>query len=84
MFRNLNRWLWLPPQYEEWLRESGAGRPLMEQSEEVKKLMAIIEAKDKENAQLRQSVEMNKGLAEKNKKLCEEMQKRYQELKKKV
>ncbi|XP_071925881.1 serine/threonine-protein phosphatase 7 long form homolog [Coffea arabica] len=71
------------PQYEEWLRESGAGRPLMEQSEEVKKLMAIIEAKDTENAQLRQSVKVNKGLAEKNKRLCEEMQERHQELKRK-
>nr|XP_027122281.1 uncharacterized protein LOC113739250 [Coffea arabica] len=80
----LKQMVLVTPQYDEWLRESNAERPLMGQSEEVKKLMAIIEAKDKENAQLRQSVEMNKGLAEKNKKLCEEMQKRYQELKKKV
>ena len=70
-------------QYEEWLREFNTERPLTEQSEEVKKLMAIIEAKDRENAQLRQSVEVNKGLTEKNKKLCEEMQERHQELKKK-
>ncbi|XP_027158118.1 uncharacterized protein LOC113759747 [Coffea eugenioides] len=71
------------PQYEEWLRESDAERPLMEQSEEVKKLMAIIAAKDRENAQLRQSVEVNKGLAEKNKRLCKEMQERHHELKRK-
>ena len=45
--------------------------------------MAIIEAKDRENAQLRQSVEVNKGLAEKNKRLCEEMQEKHQELKRK-
>ena len=33
--------------------------------------------------QLRQSMEMNKGLAEKNKRFYEEMQKKYQELKSK-
>ena len=45
----------------------------MEQSEKVKKLMAIIETKGKENAQLRQFVKVNKGLVKENKRLYEEM-----------
>ena len=64
-------------QYDEWFRESNAKRPSMEQSEEVKKLMTIIEVNDRKNAQLKQSMEVNKGLAEKNKRLCEEMQEKY-------
>ena len=45
--------------------------------------MTIIEAKDKENVQLRQSMKINKGLAKKKKRLYEEVQEKYQELKKK-
>ena len=45
--------------------------------------MAIIEAKDRENLQLRKSVETTKEIAEKNRRSCVEIRKKHQELKRK-
>ena len=45
--------------------------------------MAIIEAKDKENLQLKKSIKTNKELAEKSRRSYEEMRENHQELKRK-
>ena len=71
------------PQYEHCLRDFGTQKPQKEKSEKVKRLMTIIEAKDRENVQLKQSVEVNKDLTEKNKKSYEEMREKHQKLKRK-
>ena len=73
----------ITPQYEDWVRDSCTKELQEEQSDEIKRLMAIIEAKDWENLQLKKSVETNKELAEKSRRSCEEMQEKHQELKRK-
>ena len=45
--------------------------------------MAIIEAKDRENLQLKESVKASKEMAEKHKEACEKMREKHQELKRK-
>ena len=45
--------------------------------------MAIIEAKDKENLQLKETVKTSKKMAEKHKETCEKMRGKHQELKRK-
>ena len=45
--------------------------------------MASIETKDRENVQLKQSIEVNKALMEKNKWSYKEMPKKHQKLKRK-
>ncbi|CDP17712.1 unnamed protein product [Coffea canephora] len=71
------------PQYEDWVRKSAAQAPQDELVEEVKKLKAIIEARDKEILQLSKSVETHKGIAEQNKQLHENEREKCQELKRK-
>ena len=48
------------PQYEGWFKGFGTQESQDEPSEEVKRLMAIIEAKDKENLQLKEIVKASK------------------------
>nr|XP_027101279.1 uncharacterized protein LOC113720813 [Coffea arabica]XP_027101280.1 uncharacterized protein LOC113720813 [Coffea arabica] len=70
-------------QYEDWVGGSAAQEIQDEPSEEVKRLKAIIEAKDKEILQLSKSAEAYKGMAEQSKQLYENERGRRQELKRK-
>ena len=71
------------PQYEDWVRGSAIQGTQDEPTEEVKRLKAVIEAKDKEILQLSKSVETYKGIAEQNKQLYENEREKRQELKRK-
>ena len=71
------------PQYEDWVRGSAAQEIQDEPSEEVKRLKAIVEAKDREILQLSKSAEAYKGMAEQNKQLYENERGKRQELKRK-
>ncbi|XP_027067610.2 uncharacterized protein [Coffea arabica] len=71
------------PQYENWVRRSAAQGQQDEPAEKVKKLKAIIEARDMEILQLNKSVETYKGIAEQNKQLYENEREKRQDLKRK-
>ena len=73
----------ITPQYEDWVGDSCTKELQEGQSDEIKRLMAIIEAKDRENLQLKKSVETNKELAEKSRRSSEEMREKHQELERK-
>ena len=73
----------MTPQYKDWFKSSATQESRDESSKEIKRLMAIIEAKDRENVQLRESVEVNKAIAENHRGVCQEMRQRHQELKRK-
>ena len=70
-------------QHENWLRDFDIQQSQVVQSEKVKRLMTIIDAKDKENVQLKQLAKVNRDLIKKDKRLYEEMQEKHQELKRK-
>ncbi|XP_071927847.1 protein MAIN-LIKE 1-like [Coffea arabica] len=71
------------PQYEDWVTKFATSGQLDGPVEEIERLKAIIELKDREVLQLKQSVEVHKGKAEENKRLYEEERERRQEMKRK-